>query len=99
MINNKQKAELKRIAHSTQLVKFNIGKDGIDANVLKMLRNAFDKYELVKVAFLKSSLDNFNFEEMIIDLSSSLNATINQKIGKIIILYKKKKKIKNHIVL
>ena len=53
----------------------------------------------MKVAFVKSSLDNFNFEEMIIDLSSSLNATIIQKIGKTIILYKENKKIKNHIVL
>lgn len=99
MINNKQKAKLKTIAHQNDLVKFNIGKDGVDENVLTMLKNAFDKHELIKVAFLKSALDNFNFEEVILDLSANLDAIIIQKIGKTIILYKENKKLKDHIIL
>ena len=30
---------------------------------------AFEKYELIKVSFLKSSVENYNFEEMILDYS------------------------------
>lgn len=100
MINNKQKAQLKYIAHSQDIVKFNIGKDGVDDNVLIMLKKALEKYELIKVAFLKTSLsEEHSFEEMILDLSSELDAIIIQKIGKTIVLYKENKKTKNHIVL
>ncbi|MDY2728405.1 MAG: YhbY family RNA-binding protein [Candidatus Onthovivens sp.] len=99
MITAKQKAQLKHIAHSTDIVKFIVGKEGINDNFIAMIQKAFEKYELIKVSFLKSSVENYNFEEMILDLSATVDAQIIQKIGKTIILYKENKKSKNHIIL
>ena len=99
MINNQEKKKLKYIAHSQNIIKFNIGKDLIDTKVLEMLNNALEKHELIKVAFLKSALDNINFEEAILDLSANLHADIVQKIGKTVILYKENKKSPLHIKL
>ncbi len=97
MLNNKNKAFLKSYAHSHDLIKFNIGKDLINKNVIQTLSNALEKYELIKVSFLKSALENANFNELILDISSNLNAEIIQKIGRTIILYRENKKSTYHI--
>lgn len=97
MLSSKNKAYLKSYAHSHDILKFNIGKDLIDHNVIKTLSNGLEKYELIKVAFLKSSVENEDLNELILDLSSNLNAEVIQKIGKTIILYRENKKSLYHI--
>ena len=99
MINNQDKRKLKYIAHSTEIVKFNIGKDLIDNKVLEMLDNGIEKHELIKIAFLKSALENVNFDEAVLDLSANLHAEVVQKIGKTVILYRENKKSPLHIKL
>ena len=93
------KCNIKTNIYSTDIVKFIVGKEGINDNFIAMIQKAFEKYELIKVSFLKSSFENYNFEEMILDLSATVDAQIIQKIGKTIILYKENKKSKNHIIL
>ena len=99
MLSTKNRAKLKKIAHSTELVKINIGKGLLDEQVVKNISNCFNTHELVKISFLKSSLEEENREELILDLVSALRCELIQKIGNTIILYKENKKLKDHIVL
>ncbi len=99
MLSTKDKAKLKKIAHSTELVKINIGKGLIDENVVNNINNCFNTHELIKISFLKNSLEEENKEALILDLISELRCDIIQKIGNTLILYKENKKLKDHIVL
>ncbi|MFA6755149.1 MAG: YhbY family RNA-binding protein [Bacilli bacterium] len=99
MLNNNEKIALKKYAHSTNILKFNVGKGTIDKNVLDMLSNALTKHELIKVSFLKAALADKNKDEMVLDLSSSLHADIVQIIGNTAILYKKNPKLPNSILI
>ncbi len=99
MLSTKNKAKLKKIAHSSELVKINIGKGLIDENVVNNINNCFNTHELVKISFLKNSLEEENRETLILDLISELKCDIIQKIGNTLILYKENKKLKDHIVL
>lgn len=99
MLSTKNKAKLKKIAHSSQLVKINIGKGLLDKEVINNINNCFNTHELIKISFLKSSLEESNKEALILDLISSLRCELIQKIGNTLILYKENTKIKDHIVL
>lgn len=97
MLNSKQKAELKKIAHSQDILKFNIGKNAIDNSVIDLLDNAITKHELIKIAFLKSALESESMNQMILDIASKLNADVVQTIGHTAILYRQNKKLPNSI--
>ncbi len=98
MLKSKQKSFLKSYAHSHDLVKINIGKDLISPEALQNIENALRKHELVKVYFLKSAIvDKEDLNQLIIELSSSLNCEIVQKIGHSIVIYKENKKSPLHI--
>lgn len=101
MLNNKQKTILKQYvhAHIKEVVNFNIGKDNINENTFKMLKNAFNTHEIIKITFLKSCLEQNNKQQLILDITSNLNADLVQSIGHTIILYKENKDLKNHITL
>lgn len=99
MLNNKNKAELKRIAHSTELVKINIGKDTLNDNVIQSIENCFSTHELIKICFLKSALANKTKQEIILDLVGNLDCDVIQSIGNTIIIYRENKDIKDHIIL
>jgi RNA-binding protein len=100
MLTNKNKSQLRTIAHQNKdLLKFNIGKSDIDENVIKLLDNALTKYELIKIAFLKSSFASKTKEEMILDVVSGTKSDLVQSIGNTIIIYKPNLKLKDHIVL
>ena len=99
MLSTKNKAKLKKIAHSSELVKINIGKGLIDENVVNNINNCFNTHELVKISFLKNSLEEENRETLILDLISELKCDIIPKVGNTLILYKENKKLKDHIVL
>lgn len=94
MLNSKQKISLRKIAHSTNIIKFNIGKGEIDKNVLTSLENGIIAHELIKVAFLKSALDGKQFEELVLDVSSGIHADVVQEIGHTVILYRANPKSK-----
>ncbi len=97
MLNKKQKEFLKHYSSTNQILKFNIGKNLIDQNVINMINNALNKYELIKLNFLKSSLENKSLEEMLLDLSSKLHFDIIFKIGKVVTIYRENKKSNLHI--
>lgn len=97
MLNSKEKVFLKKYANSNKILKFNIGKDLIDDNVIDMLSNALTKYELIKVNFLKTSIETKTMEEQILDLSSKLHCDIVSKVGRVALIYKENKKSAKHI--
>ncbi|MCI5543371.1 MAG: YhbY family RNA-binding protein [Candidatus Onthovivens sp.] len=101
MLTNKDKSTLKQIIHSDmkKIVNFNIGKESLNENNIKMLKNAFNTHEIIKISFLKSCLEQENKQQLILDLSSELQAEVVQSIGHTVILYKENKELENHIKL
>ena len=97
MLNAKEKAALKKYAQQNKILKFPIGKDTIDNNVINMLSNAIIKHELIKVSFLKSSIQSVHLEELLLDISSGLHCEVVQTIGNTALLYKKNPKLSNSI--
>lgn len=95
MLDIKQKVLLKKIAQTEDILKFNIGKETLNNDVITMLDNAIKKHELIKVYFLKSSLDNKPASEIILDLSSALKCDVVQYIGHTVTLYRKNPKLTN----
>ena len=65
MLTNKDKSTLKQIIHSDmkKIVNFNIGKESLNENNIKMLKNAFNTHEIIKISFLKSCLEQENKQQ------------------------------------
>lgn len=99
MLSSKNKAELKKIAHSSELVKINIGKDLLNDSLIESIENCFSTHELIKISFLKSALASKSKQEFILDLIDALDCDVVQIIGNTAIIYRENKEIKNHIVL
>lgn len=100
MLNNKQKSYLKKISNEEEVLKFNVGKSTLNENVYKNLENALIAHELIKISLLKSSFsDEIEKNELVINILSTLNAELVNKIGNTILIYKANNKLKNHIVL
>ena len=99
MLTPKNKAFLKKVAHSSNILKINIGKELIDDNVITSINNAFNTHELIKISFLKTAVDKTSKNELAIKLVEKLkNVDIVQQIGNTIILYRENKEIKDHLV-
>lgn len=99
MLNNEQKNYLKAYINKVEVVKFNIGKEALNNNVFTMLDNALIKHEIIKISFLKSSMQNHDKNQIILDILSKLNADLVQKIGNIIVIYRENEKLENRIRL
>lgn len=99
MLTSKNKATLKHIAHSQDLVKINIGKDLISQSVIDSIENCFNTHELIKISFLKSSFQEKTKNELIVTLVDELDCDVIQIIGNTCIIYRENKDIPNHIIL
>lgn len=95
MLNPKQKAYLKSLAHSLKPV-FQIGKDGLNENMLQEVLNYLNKHELMKISILQNSSVTFDEAEAYFEMA---NIEFVQKIGRTMVLYKHSDKVKNPIVL
>jgi RNA-binding protein len=93
MITNKQKRQLKALAHHLSPV-VHIGKEGLSLNLIQNIQNALDAHELIKIQVLKSCVTPLT--ELTLDISHLTNSDLVQSIGKTLILYKpsKDKKIR-----
>ncbi len=76
MLTNKDKSTLKQIIHSDmkKIVNFNIGKESLNENNIKMLKNAFNTHEIIKISFLKSCLEQENKQQLILNRNLSLRS-------------------------
>jgi len=96
MLNKKNIKQLKALSNSIK-IRYQIGKEEIDDNVIKLLNNALTAHELIKVYFNKSVADNIDkLSKEIIDKTNSLLVTI---IGHTLIIYKANTNKKDRIIL
>lgn len=91
MLTTKQKAYLKKIAHTKKAL-FQIGKDNISDNMIKTLQDSLEAHELVKLSLLKTCV--ITVDEAAIEIASQTHSEIVQIIGRTIVLYRRSKKNK-----
>ena len=85
----KQKRYLRSQAHSMRPL-FQIGKDGIDKEWLKQVKNALEKRELIKVNILNNSLLETDEVQEYIEQNSDIQVV--QVIGHTLVLFKRAQK-------
>lgn len=92
MISSKQRAYLRKLAHTLEPI-FQIGKDGISDALIDGLDKALEKREILKVHILESAL--LDTKETCNELAGKLNAEPVQAIGNKFILYRRSEGEKN----
>lgn len=85
MINTKQRAYLKSLAHKLEPVLL-IGKGGVNENTLTQLDELLNKRELIKIKILNNNYDDK--DELIESILNSLNAEFIQFIGSKFTIYR-----------
>jgi RNA-binding protein len=88
MLTGKQRSYLRSLANEVPAL-FQIGKNGIDENVIQQFRDALEAKELVKVRVLKNSL--YTAREACDEIAQAINAEIVSVIGNKFVLYKESK--------
>ncbi|QDP40674.1 ribosome assembly RNA-binding protein YhbY [Radiobacillus deserti] len=91
MLTGKQKRFLRAEAHHLNPI-FQVGKDGVNDNMIKQIDDALEKRELIKVSVLQNCLED---KEVVAEaISEGTGAEVAQIIGNIIVLYKESKENK-----
>lgn len=93
MITSKQRAYLRGLANKMEPI-FQIGKGGINENLIKQLDDALEARELIKLHILETAF--MDSRETLSELAEVLGAEPVQAIGSKIVLYREsenKKKI------
>ena len=91
----KQKAQLRALA-GKQKVMFQIGQNGVTDNVKKNIIDNLTKHEVGRVSVLKNCPQDLDEVSRIL---TELGVEVIYTIGKVLILYKENKKIKDRIRL
>ncbi|AVQ33035.1 ribosome assembly RNA-binding protein YhbY [Staphylococcus muscae] len=84
-LTGKQKRFLRSQAHHIDPI-FQIGKAGINENMVTQIDETLEKRELIKVHILQNNLDDKN--ELAETLAHATNSYLVQLIGSIIVLYR-----------
>lgn len=95
MLNPKQKAYLKSLAHPLKAC-FQIGKDGLSDNLMTDVLNYLNKHELMKISILQNSDVTFAEAE---EFFAEADIEFVQSIGRVMVLYKHSDNVKEPIVL
>lgn len=85
MLTGKQKRFLRSKAHHIQPI-FQVGKGGVNSNLVKQVEEALEARELIKVSVLQNCEEDK--ETVAEDLSTGSKAELVQVIGSTIVLYK-----------
>lgn len=89
MINKKQKQLLRALGNSVK-ASVQIGKEGLNENVLDMCERSLVAHELIKVAILKNC--PVTTQEIALDISAKTHAEIIHVIGRTILFYRQSDK-------
>ena len=89
MLNSKQRAYLKSLAHGIDTILI-IGKGDMSDEIIKQADDAINKRELIKGKVLESS--NLTAAQAAQDIADKINAQVVQTIGSKFVLYKANKK-------
>ncbi|MFB1099065.1 MULTISPECIES: ribosome assembly RNA-binding protein YhbY [Bacillaceae] len=85
MLTGKQKRYLRAQAHHLKPI-FQVGKIGVNDNMLVQIGEALEKRELIKVSLLQNCLDEK--EDVAAAIEEGTGASIVQIIGSTIVLYR-----------
>lgn len=85
MLTGKQKRYLRSLAHHLTPI-FQVGKGGVNDNMIKQINDALEARELIKVSVLQNCDDDK--ETVAEQLITGTNAHLVQIIGNTIVLYK-----------
>ena len=92
MLTGKQKRYLRSLAHNIDPT-FQIGKGGINENMIQQISETLEKRELIKIHILQNNFDDKN--DLAIQLASSTKSEVVQIIGSMIVLYKESEENKH----
>ncbi|GAB3795227.1 ribosome assembly RNA-binding protein YhbY [Virgibacillus kimchii] len=85
MLTGKQKRFLRKQAHQLKPI-FQVGKDGVNDQMLKQINEALERRELIKVSILQNNLDDK--DEVANEVANGTEAELVQVIGNNFVLYK-----------
>jgi RNA-binding protein len=91
MLTGKQKRHLRSLAHNLDPI-FQVGKGGVNPNLIVQVGEALEARELIKVSVLNNCVEDKN--EVAEALASQTEAELVQVIGNVIVLYKESKEKK-----
>ncbi|MCA0986119.1 ribosome assembly RNA-binding protein YhbY [Guptibacillus algicola] len=95
MLTGKQKRFLRSKAHHLNPI-FQVGKSGVNENMVQQIEEALEARELIKVSILQNCDEDRNTVGQ--ELSSEADAELVQIIGNTIVLYKESKENKEIIL-
>lgn len=96
MITTKQRAYLRSLANVLEPMT-QIGKNGISDNLIKVLNNALEAHELIKITVLENC--ELSAKEMMNELTLALPCEAVQVIGRKIVIYRQAKKEENRKIV
>ncbi|WP_347862704.1 ribosome assembly RNA-binding protein YhbY [Salimicrobium sp. PL1-032A] len=85
MLTSKQKKYLRKLSHDIQPI-FQIGKGGINSNMVVQISEALEKRELIKISILQNSMEDPKGAAE--EIAEDTGAEVVQVIGGTIILYR-----------
>lgn len=85
MLTGKQKRYLRSLAHNLDSI-FQIGKSGINENMIAQIDDTLENRELIKIHVLQNNFDDKN--ELAVALSNATKSEIVQVIGSMIVIYR-----------
>ena len=88
-MTSKQRAYLRSLASKIDAI-FQIGKNGLNENLIKQLNDALEARELIKITVLENSPDTV--KEAAAEIADNINAEVIQVMGNKITLFRQKKK-------
>jgi len=91
VLTGKQKRFLRKEAHHLTPI-FQVGKSGVNDQLINSVNEALEKRELIKISVLQNCLEPK--EEIAEQLVKGTNSHLVQTIGNIIVLYKQSKENK-----
>ena len=91
MLTGKQKRYLRSMAHHLQPI-FQVGKGGVNENLIKQVEETLEVRELLKISILNNCEDDKR--EIAEEIAQGVKAELVQLIGKTIVLYKESKEKK-----
>ncbi|WP_297987732.1 ribosome assembly RNA-binding protein YhbY [Anoxybacillus sp.] len=95
MLTGKQKRFLRSLAHHLTPI-FQVGKSGVNDNMIKQIADALEARELIKVSVLKNCEEE---KEVVAEqLAKGAGAEIVQLIGHTIVLYKESREHKQIVL-
>lgn len=91
MLTGKQKRILRAKAHHLKPI-FQVGKDGVNSNMVEQINQALEKRELIKITILQNC--DADKEDVAAELIAGTEAELVQIIGGMIVLYKESEEYK-----